>query len=88
MSIHGTGAVDGDPSGMSSARVELHGQTAMAVMSKVLLDANNETNLPTILQGDNQGIQNKCNTIQTNRLKHHREPNSDLLMEYQHAITG
>jgi hypothetical protein len=32
----------------------------MAVISKVLLQTHQETNIPTILKGDNQGIQHIC----------------------------
>jgi hypothetical protein len=41
MSIHGAGAVDGDITTMSSTKGELHGQTAVAIMSKKFLNAHN-----------------------------------------------
>jgi hypothetical protein len=88
MSIHGTGPVNGAPKSMSSARGELHGQTAMAIVSKLLLETHQEPKIPTLLQGDNQRIQRKCNEIRIDRLKHHREPNIDLLIEFKHATKG
>lgn len=43
MSIHGTGAVDGAPNSMSSAKGEFHGQTAMSIVSKLFLETHQET---------------------------------------------
>ncbi len=85
--IKGSGAVDGHASDLSSARGELQGQTATAVISKLLLDAHN-TNIPTTLMGDNQGVQKQCSNISQSKLRHHRSPNIDLHLEYKAATAG
>jgi hypothetical protein len=56
MSIQGVGAVDGDLTTMSSTRGELHGQTAMAIISNTLLHSHNASNIKVILHSDNQGV--------------------------------
>jgi hypothetical protein len=88
MCIHGRGAVDGDSTTMSSTRGKLHSQTAMAIISNLLLSANDNINTKTILYGDNKGVQQTCANIQIKKLKHHRQPNMDLKLEYKHAVGG
>jgi hypothetical protein len=85
MSIQGRGAVDGAPTALSSARGELQGQTAMAIISQVLLQWHQRPSLPTILQGDNEGVQHTCSRHTRSRLRHHRLPNTDLITEFQAA---
>jgi hypothetical protein len=85
MYIQGAGAVDSDTSMMSSTRGELHGQTAMAIMSDIFLTAHNDTTAKIVLYGDNKGVQQVCSTIQVGKLKHHRQPNMDLKLEYKNA---
>jgi hypothetical protein len=70
---------------MSSARGELHGQTAATIMTKQLLHTNNAMQTMVHFYGDNQSVQNKCTTCHTHKLKNHREPNIDMLLEYQNA---
>jgi hypothetical protein len=84
MSIHGTGTVNGASTSMSSTNGELQGQTAMAIISNLLLAAHNDTTTK-ILHSDNQGVQRTCPSFQTHRLKHHRKPNMDLKIEYKNA---
>ncbi len=43
MSMRGAGAIDGAPHHMSFSRGELHGQTAMAIMSKLFLDSHHDS---------------------------------------------
>jgi hypothetical protein len=88
MSIQGAGAVDGAPEFMSYARGELHGQTAMAIISTILLEAHNSPNMKITLHSDNKGVQHTCAHIQTNRLKHHRQSNIDLKNVYKQASQG
>jgi hypothetical protein len=88
MCIKGKGAVDGDPNTMSSTRGELHGQTALAIISNIFLQSRNATTTPTIFVGDNKGVQQKCSDPQTTRLRDHRSPNIDLLLEYKNATKG
>jgi hypothetical protein len=57
MPLRGYGSVDGIPSDLSSVRGELHGQTALAVMSQTLLTSTACINYPVKLIGDNKGIQ-------------------------------
>jgi hypothetical protein len=57
-------------------------------MSKTLLQTHNALNMKVILHGDNQGVQQICSTIQTTNLKHHRQPNIDLIIEYTKAREG
>jgi ribonuclease HI len=73
---------------MSSARGELHGQTAMAIISDILLEAHNAPTTKITLHGDNKGVQHTCTHIKTNRLKHHRQSNMDLKIEYNNASRG
>ncbi len=54
MHISGGGPVAGFQANMSSARGEIHGQTALAIMSNNLLKAHNKQNMPVIFYGDNQ----------------------------------
>jgi hypothetical protein len=78
MHIRGCGAVDGSKHDLSSTRGEHQGQTAMAIVSKLLLQTHENTSIPATLMGDNQGVQQQWATPPTNRLKHHRSPNIDL----------
>lgn len=85
MSITGYGAVDGHVMDLSSSRGELQSQTAMTVIAKALLQANDALDIPITLYGDNQGIQTKCSHPKMNKLHHHHGPDSDLMMEYCNA---
>lgn len=40
------------------------------------------------LHGDNQGVQQTCSNIRMTNLKHHRQPNTDLKIEYKKACEG
>ncbi len=88
MSIHGTRTVDGAPSSMSSTRGELHEQAAMVIISNILLKAHNDDTTKTALHGDNNSVQKTCSHIQMDRLKHHRQPNMDLKLEFKKAGEG
>ncbi len=82
MPITGYGAVDGHITDLSSSRGELQSQTAMTVIAKTLLQANEALNIPITLYGDNQGVQTKCSNPRMNKLHHHRRPDADLTIEY------
>jgi hypothetical protein len=82
MKIEGVGPVHGHVIDMSSAQGELQAQTALAIMSKVLLTQNNATDIPVVLISDNKGIQTGCNNSKRDRLHHHCESNIDLMLEY------
>ncbi len=79
------GAVDGHAQDLSSARGELQGQTALAVVANLLLTGNNALEQKVKLIGDNKGIQTKTARCQHTKLGHHREKNVDLFLEYEHA---
>lgn len=84
MHIAGRGPVDGYTSDLSSSCGELQGQTALAIISKLLLEHNNTTcNVKLI--GDNKGVQQKTAKILPQRIRLHSEPNLDLLLEYDAA---
>jgi hypothetical protein len=70
---------------LSSARGELQSQTAMTIITKSLLQAHNANNISITMLGDNKGVQHICQHTHINRLKHHRDPNIDLLLEYTAA---
>ncbi len=55
MKLEGTGPVDGHAIDMSLARGELQGQTALAIMSKVLLTQNHATDIAVTLISDIKG---------------------------------
>ena len=88
MSIHGSGAVDGAPKYMSSTKGKLHGQTAIAVMSKLLLDVHDAADTQIILHGDNKGVQQTCSHIHINCLKHHRQSDRELKMKHHKVTMG
>jgi hypothetical protein len=54
-------------------------------MAKHLLQSQQSTETKVIFYGDNIGIQRKCSTRATRRLRDHRQPNQDLYLEYQAA---
>ena len=86
--MYESGAVDGAPKYMSSTKGELHGQTAMAVMSKLLLDVHDASDTKIFLHRDNKRVQQTCSHLHINRLKHHRKSDMDLKMEYHKATMG
>jgi hypothetical protein len=73
---------------MSSTKGQLHDQTAMVIMSKLLLNAHDAADTQIILHGDNNEVQQTCSHIHINRLKHHRQSDMDLKMEYHKATMG
>jgi hypothetical protein len=85
MNISGGGAVDGTPNDLTSYRGELQGQTALAIMAQQLQQITDANDVTFHMYGDNLAVQNKCKNISTSKIKHHREPNMDLLMEYKAA---
>jgi hypothetical protein len=85
MTISGAGTVDGYGKYMSSTRGELQGQTAAAIIIQGLLRSHKGIKPQVHLYGDNQGVQSKCSTYTPKRMRVHREPNSDLLLEYHTA---
>jgi hypothetical protein len=85
MHLSGLGPVDGVRADLSSARGEIQGQTALAIMSSTLLQAQNCPNMEVVFYGDNKGVQQKCATPYINKLKDHRQPNMDLYLEYYNA---
>jgi hypothetical protein len=87
MTISGAGTVDGYEKYMSSTRGELQGQTAAAIIIQGLLRSHNGVNPQVHFYGDNQGVQSKCSTYTPRKMRVHREPNSDLLLEYNTAAS-
>jgi hypothetical protein len=85
MSITGAGPVDGYSKYMSSTRGELQGQTAAAIAVQCLLKQHPDATPQVHFYGDNQGVQSKCSTYTPRKLRTHRDPNSDLLLEYNAA---
>ncbi len=88
MTITGVGPVDGYTNFMSSARGELQGQTAAAIVKQCVLKKYKGTTPQVHLYGDNQGVQSKCTNYTPRKMHVHREPNSDLLLEYHAAMRG
>jgi hypothetical protein len=86
MQLSGGGPVDGFKADQSSARGEIHGQTALALMAQTLLQAHGRQNMPTIFYGDNIGVQRKCRKMSPFKLRDHRQPNHDLYLEYHNAV--
>ncbi len=88
MHISGEGIVDGPADYLSSTRGEAQGQAALAVMASIMLKANDSLNTPIKLVGDNKGVQTKTAKKGFYKLRHHREANADIFLEYhQHAKT-
>ncbi len=85
MHISGYGPIDGYQADLSSARGEIQGQTALAVMSTMLLQAHNNNNTAVTFQGKNLGVQRKCQSMAGYRIRDHRKLNQDLYMEYHSA---
>lgn len=85
MQLSGCGPVDGFCSDLSSSRGEIHGQTALGIMSKNLLTAREQPNMAILFYGDNEGVQRKCQALSLNKLCDHRQPNHDLYLEYHNA---
>lgn len=75
MPISGAGSVDGHANDLSSSGGELQSQTAMTIIMNSFLHVHQANAIPVTFIGDNQGIQNKCQNVTTNRLHHHRAPN-------------
>lgn len=87
-SIQGRGTVDGAPTAISLVRGELQGQTAMAIISQLLLQEHQQASLPTILHSDNEGVPHTCTQHTLSKLQHHRTPNTDLLAEFRAATAN
>jgi hypothetical protein len=82
MKIEGCGPVDGDKQAMSSARGELQGQTALAIITETFLNDHDAGTTPVTFYTDNQGVQQCCNNPKIHRIGHHRKANMDLQMEH------
>jgi hypothetical protein len=82
MKLEGSGPVDGDPYTMSSARGELQGQTALAIVTSTLLKEHDAQNAPVSFYTDNMGIQKSCKNPKIHRVGHHRNANMDLQLEH------
>jgi len=88
MLIMGKGVVGGHQYNMSSARAELQGQTALAIMCSYLLKLHAEMDIPVTFLCNNQGIlHGRQNHTQT-KLRYHRRANMDLYLEYWMASNG
>jgi ribonuclease HI len=83
--ISGTGNIFGHPCDMSSARAELQGHTAMAIVAQHLQTLHNIPRVPFSFYYDNQGIVQGCTTVCSRWLHHHRKANMDLYLEYWKA---
>jgi len=83
LSIYGSGFVDGYVPHMSSTHGELHGVTALSIITDLFCQ---HAHLPGQLTAicDNQGIIQKCNSAITHSLRKQRDPNFDLLMTHYH----
>jgi hypothetical protein len=88
MHLSGSGPVDGNSQHLSSTRGEIQGQTAALHMANILHQSHNAMHLPVHISGDNKGVQSKCARCNTNRIRDHREANSDLFYEYKAASKG
>jgi len=73
---------------MSSARAELQGQTALAIMTSYLVKLHQIHRLPITFSCNNKGILDGCNNSSQAKLCYHRRANMDLYMEYWHASKG
>jgi hypothetical protein len=73
---------------LSSARGELQGQTALAIMSSTVLNTHNETGHPVNFIGDNKGIQQKTATYIPGHLKAHHDTNCDIFLEYHNVASN
>jgi hypothetical protein len=62
MKLEGSGPIDGDKQAISSARGELQGQTALAIITEALLMEHEATDIPVTFFTDNQGIKKCCGT--------------------------
>jgi hypothetical protein len=83
LSIFGSGFVDGYAPHISSARGELHGVTALSIITDLLCQ---HAHLPGQLTAicDNQGVVQKCNSAITHSLRKQRDPNFDVLLTHHH----
>jgi hypothetical protein len=86
MKIEGSGPVDGDTSTMSSSRGELQGQTALAIITKKLINEHNAHDIPITFFSDNQGVQRCCSNSKLHRIGHHRKANIDLQLEHNKSL--
>ncbi len=77
--ISGHRPVDGYAMEMSSGRGEIHGVTAMSIMSQHLLHFHSSSAQLEAVCG-NQGVINRCASVNFCHLKNHREKNTDLFM--------
>jgi hypothetical protein len=59
---------------------------AIAIMTKPLLETQYEEDVYVTLLCDNKGVYSKFANGSCSKLKHHKEPNTDLLLEYKDAI--
>lgn len=82
MKIEGSGPVNGDKETMSSARGEMQGQTALAIISEAFLTEHDAKDMPITFFTDNQGVQQTCQHPKLHRIGHHKKANIDLQMEH------
>jgi len=83
LSISGSGFVDGYAPHMSSARGELHGVTALSIITDLLCQHYHFPGHLTVIS-DNQGVVRKCNSDIGHSLRKQRDPNFDLLLTHHH----
>lgn len=82
MKITGSGTVDGYMTDISSARAELHGQTALVTMLNHLRQKLSMDIPPCHFWCDNQVVIKGCGNDTYCRLRQHRKPNTDLYLTY------
>jgi hypothetical protein len=83
LSIYDYGFVDDSAPHMSSTCGELHGVTALSIITDLLCQRANLLGKLTAIC-DNQGIVQKCNSTIAHSLHRQRDPNFDLLLTHQH----
>jgi len=79
MNFHGSGPVDGHLAHLSSSRGKLAGLTAILIITQLLLNFYRTSTNVRILC-DNKAMVHKCISLETNRLRRHREKNMDLFL--------
>jgi hypothetical protein len=75
--INGTGPIDGHDTDLSSSRVEMQSQVAVATAANLFFSKHK---IPT--------CHNRCTNNPASCLKHHRHPNIDLYLQHKETIRG
>jgi len=81
MMMCGKGVVGGHQHNMPSAQAELHGQTALDIMTSYLFKLHQIPRLPVTSFCNNQGILCGCRNSAQTKLHYHGRANMDLYLE-------